>query len=273
MAVRIYVPKLMITREHGSWAVLIVPLVISALRTGSWRAESAVLVVGVICAFLAYLPVQTLLRHFSGSRQNPDKVTSSLVWGTLFVLGSAGSMLSLILDGYVVLLAISALAICSFAVNFTLVQQCHKSVVSDLAGIAGMALGAPSLRYVTIGLLDGEAMLLYVLSVLFFGSNVVYVHMKIRAVEMRCDALTAAQKIQLGWLNLVYHLVVLSIVVVFAVRLWTPMLTVVAFLPMAVHAIYGTVALGSRVRFKRLGLLLVAHSLLFVVLFALAPGE
>jgi hypothetical protein len=35
---------------------------------------------------------------------------------------------------------------------------------------------------------------------------------------------------------------------------------------MALHAVFGTVRLGSQVRFKRLGFLLLGHSIVFAVL-------
>jgi hypothetical protein len=74
-------------------------------------------------------------------------------------------------------------------------------------------------------------------------------------------------------LNLIYHLVVLASVGILAAHNFTPLLAIVAFVPMTVHAIYGTLNLSSRVSFRKLGVLLLAHALIFALLFASGVAE
>ncbi len=269
----ITIPKPMITKEHGSWAVLLIPMAIAAGRAGAWRFESLILVVAALSSFLSYLPAQTLLRHTFGLPQDVSKVTASLTWGLLSLAVAGTSTLYLVLNGYVLLIAIGGFAVLFFLGNFLLTTRFQKSVGSDLIGIAGLTLSAPALSYVNSGLIDSEALSLYVLSFLFFGCSVVYVHMKIRAVEMRKDNLSVREKLSAAKLNVLYHIAVIAIVIVLAVWHWTPSLSVIAFIPMTIHALYGTYTLSNRVRFKRLGLLLLAHSFLFTFLLLIVPGE
>ena len=269
----ISIPKPIITKEHGSWAVLLIPMAIAAGRAGAWKSESSIFTVAVISAFLSYIPAQTLLRNALGFPQDAQKVAASATWGLLSLVVAGTSTLYLILNGYVLLIAIAGFAILSFLGNFLLITRYQKSIASDLVGMAGLTLSAPALYYVNSGLLGSEALSLYALSFLFFGSSVVYVHMKIRAVEMRKDHLSVREKLSAAKLNILYHVAVIAVVAVLAVWHWTPVMTVIAFVPMTIHALYGTYTLSSRVRFKRLGLLLLAHSFLFAFLLLIGRGE
>lgn len=271
MAIRI--PKPMLTREHGSWAVLLIPMVLVMGRAGEWNSESFVFIAAVFSAFFGYLPVQTLLRHQFGIPQAPAKIASARLWASLF-MGVSGLLAAfLVLNGHVLLMAFGFVAIVSFLGNFFLMTRFQKSVVSDLVGMAGLTLGAPALSYIRTGMIDAEAVSLYVLTFLFFGCSVVYVHLKIRVVEMRRDDLSVREKLSAARLNIAYYIAVVAVVIVLAVWHWTPALTVVAFIPMTIHALYGTYTLSHRVRFKRLGLLLLGHSVLFAVLLLIVSGK
>jgi len=65
---------------------------------------------------------------------------------------------------------------------------------------------------------------------------------------------------------LLYHLLALSFVIFLVAVHYTPRIAIIAFAPMTMHAIYGTVSLSGQVRFKRLGFILVGQSVLFAVL-------
>ena len=267
------IPRPMMTKEHGSWAVLLIPMALAIGRTGVWNSDSLVFIAAAFFAFLGYLPVQTLLRDRFGIPQGPTKMTAAKLWASLFVAASGSLTALLVLKGYVMLVAFGAFAILYFLGNFFLMLRFQKSVASDLVGMAGLTLGAPALWYVQAGTIGAEALSLYVLSFLFFGCSVVYVHLKIRVVEMRRDDLSAREKLSAARLNIVYHLAVIAIVVALAVWQWTPAMTVIAFVPMTIHALYGTYKLSHRVRFKRLGFLLLAHSVLFAILLLIVPGK
>ena len=77
--------------------------------------------------------------------------------------------------------------------------------------------------------------------------------------------LKIADKISLGKLTLLYHLLVLILVGLLAAIHLTPGFAILAFVPIAAHAVYGTLNLSGKVRFKNLGFLLLAQSLLFGV--------
>ncbi|MGH7495298.1 MAG: nitrous oxide reductase family maturation protein NosD [bacterium] len=147
-----------------------------------------------------------------------------------------------------------------------------KTILSDLISVAGLTLSAPSAYYVATGKLDQTAALLWLLNFLFFGSGIVYVHTKLRAAALKKPHFSFGEKLRLGKLNLIYHLIVLVIVGILAVKNFTPLFAFVAFVPMTIHAIYGTVKLSSTVRFENLGLILLLHSFSFALLFAISTS-
>ena len=129
--------------------------------------------------------------------------------------------------------------------------------------VAGLTLSSPSAYYITTGLFDANTAVLWVLNFLFFGCSVFYVHMKIKVSALKKDRLPMREKLSLGRLNIIYHLFVVSVVIMLSLYHFTPLTATLAFLPMFIHAIYGTITLTGKIKFKRLGFLLLAQSILF----------
>lgn len=65
----------------------------------------------------------------------------------------------------------------------------------------------------------------------------------------------------------------LLVIGVFTLTLFTPRLAFAAFVPITLHAVYGTLKLSTAVRFKRLGFILVGHTLIFILLLGLAHAR
>jgi len=257
------IPEPIITREHGSWAVLFVPIIVGAAVPGVCTLHVALLTTSALGLFLSYVPLQMLLRELGGARLDAERLRASRFWAAIYVGVAIAFFIPLLLEGYWQLVLIAGGAAIFFLTNFSLTRFFEKSILSDLAAVAGLTLGAPGSYYVATGLIDLTAGMLWIMNFLFFGSGVFYVYMKIRAAGVRKPELTWADKLSLGKLNLIYHFVVVSILIVMTAQHSTPQLALVAFVPMMIHAIYGTLKLSSRVRFRQLGFLLLAQSALF----------
>jgi hypothetical protein len=67
-------------------------------------------------------------------------------------------------------------------------------------------------------------------------------------------------------MSLMYHIAVISIIVALAALHFTSPVALLAFLPMLIHGVYGTLKLSGKVHFKKLGVLLLAQSILFGIL-------
>jgi len=259
------VGKPIIPKEHGAWAVLLVPMAIAAAMEERISPSFIVLVLASLAVFLAYLPVQLMLR--TAARASTDeKIRTARSWAIVYLLSASLFGGILLLQGFWLLAPISILGAALFVLNFFLTRDNPKSVASDLSAVIGLTLTGPAASYVLTGSITGEVLSVWVLTMLFFGSSVFYVHMKIRASGLKKETIAWSDRFSVGQLNLIYHAVTLGIVFILMVNRATPSLAFVAFVPIVVHAVIGTIRLSSRVRFNRVGFFLLEHSVVFVVL-------
>ena len=262
-------PKPIITKEHGSWAVLLIPITVAAATVGAFTANAALLVVSAVGVFMSYVPLNALLRNFIDSSLDREHLIAHSLWGMIYLAVGVAAALPLVHQGFWMIFPLGSIAVLLFFINFLLIRSLQKNVLTDLVGVAGLALGAPAMYYVLTLSLDDQAWILYVMNILFFGSSVVYVHLKIRVTRGKKSDWTLLEKLAAGRLNLAYHAFVIAIVLALSLYRLTPATAVLAFVPMTIHAMYGTYRLSSRVSFSRLGFALLAHSIGFALLWTI----
>lgn len=260
------IPKPTIPKEHGAWAVLLVPMLTVSLAVGRFTVDGLLLAVSALAAFMSYVPVHTLLRHALAVRQSGEKVRQAQVWAAVYCTIALACIAPLLMQSPWPLLLVGGLGLSGFFGNFFLTLKQPKTIPGDVLAVLGLTMGAPATYHVLTGVVDVFMLTLWLLNFLFFSGTVFYVHMKMRAAAVKREGLGCREKLSFGCLNLVYQLGVLAVVAALAVGgIVTPYI-LCAFLPMSLHALYGTWSLSSRVRFKRLGVLLLGHSAAFAVL-------
>ncbi|MDH3251248.1 MAG: YwiC-like family protein [Ignavibacteria bacterium] len=257
------VSRPVIPKEHGAWAVLVVPMIVGASVSGRVTVDLVLLLLCALLVFLGTIPLQTLLRHRFDTRQSPDRVRQARVWGTWYLLGGFIAAVPLLLDGRVFLPVLAMIGSGTLMGNFLLTRSQPKTIQSDFLAVAGLCLGAPAAYYVATGVVDRTALVLWLLNVLFFGWTVFYVQMKIRAVSYRKDRLVCREKIALSRQMLSYNILVLAIVTFCVLQKLATPYAAIAFLPVTAHALIGTVRLTAKVRFRKLGFALLGHSMIF----------
>ncbi len=258
--------KPIIPKEHGAWAVLFVPMAIAAALEERISVNFIILALASLSVFLAYHPIQIILRNTIGAKQPVERVMAARTWAALYLITAAFLGGILLYQGFRLLAPIGLLGAALFVLNFFLTRIGPKSVSSDFSAVAGLTLTGPSASYVLTGDLTAGTVSAWLLTILFFGSSVFYVHMKIAATGFKRESMSWRDRFSVGQLNLLYHVVVLVILFVLIANRFTPLLAMLAFVPIFLHAVFGTIRLSSGVRFKRLGFLLLGHSLIFGVL-------
>jgi nitrous oxidase accessory protein len=266
------IPPPIIPKEHGAWAVLFVPMIVGAGVADRFSLNAIYLGLSALAMFLSYVPVQTILRQLFIAPQGPNKFRPAIFWATVDLTLGALFIFPLALQKLWLLAGFALLGGLFFLANFILTRRYAKTIFSDLMATLGLTLSAPSAYYAVTGRLDQNALLLWLLNFLFFGCGMVYVHMKIRASATKKPELSFDEILGLGKFNLVYHAVVLAIVGFLAIEKLAPLFAVLAFVPMTMHAVYGTFKLSGVVRFKNLGLLLLAQSIVFALLFVMGAA-
>jgi len=94
------IPPPLVTREHGSWVVLIVPMLMSLGVAGKWRGEFVLFLFSALGVFLSYVPAQLLLRHFSGVTQRRERMHQAEFWGLVCAVVSLGFAGILVMRGF-----------------------------------------------------------------------------------------------------------------------------------------------------------------------------
>jgi hypothetical protein len=259
------IPSPIIPREHGAWAVLVVPMLLGAAAAGAWTLEVLLCSLAALIIFLGYVPVQIVLRHHLSTPQEKGQLYRARFWSCAYVGTGLLLAMPLLVRGYALLYMFGAIGIASLLTNFLLTRRSPKTITSDLVAVLGLTLTGPGAYYVSTGMLDERAAVLWLLNLLFFGCSVFYVHMKLAAASARKPELSATERLSIGKYNILYHVVVVGLVGLLVLNHRTSSIAVIAFIPMAIHALVGTYTLSRRVRFRTVGYLLLGQSLLFAL--------
>lgn len=255
--------KPIIPKEHGGWAVLYVPMFVGAAIAGEVTLDVLLLALSGLGMFLSYAPVHMILRHRYVMPLPKDKLKQAVLWSIVYLGFGIAFMVPLLVRGYWLLPVIGIPGLGAFFGNFLLTRRVSKTIPSDLVAVFGLSLSAVCSHYVVTGRITEEAVIVWLLNLLFFWCSVFYVHMKIRAASHKEPVIAMSERLSLGALNILYHIAVVGIVVGLAFYRMTRLYVVLAFVPMLLHALYGTYKLSHRVKFRRLGYLLLAQSVLF----------
>ena len=258
--------RAMIPKEHGAWAVLYVPMLVAAGLAGGPTWNVLLLALSALGVFMSYVPMHMLLRHVMVIPLPREQLRGAVVWSVVYGAFGVVFIVPLLMQSYWLLLVLGIPGVAAYVLKFLLTRRSPKTVASDMVAVFGLSLSALCSWYVVTGVLDEQAVIVWMLNLLFFWCGVVYVHMKLRAAAAKVSGLSRSNAWSLAKLNVLYHLAVIMIVAALAWYRTSTLSLVIAFVPMTAHALYGTYKLTRRVAFRRLGFLLLAHSIVFAVL-------
>ena len=265
MTTRLGKPPL--TRAHGSWAIFFVPMIIGFVVADALTVNSSFYLLAAVGVFLSHHPLEVYLLRGAAERKD------LLFWSAAFAAFGGAWSCVLLVNQYWALVPIAGLGAVAAHARLRILRNRGKGIMSDWIGAGGLSLGAPAAYYVTTGRLDGLAVLAWVACVLFFGSTVFYVHMRIEAMKLKSPELSMKQRLSLGKLNLLYHVGVILLVLGAAVGVGTASAFLLVVVPMVVHALWGTARLSGTMNLKRLGLIMMVQSVVFVVLVVISGKD
>ena len=138
--------------DHGSWGLLLSPLVIGLFAGGRWTTASLYMVVAALAGFLVRQPITIAIKVFSDRRSSQD-LLAALVWSAIYAAIGLLCVLGLVVHGfpYVLYLAVPGLPV--FAWHLVLVSRRaeRRQVGMLLVGAGALALSAPAAMWVGIG--------------------------------------------------------------------------------------------------------------------------
>lgn len=258
-----------ITKEHGSWAILFVPVITGI--SASVHFNFQLIFFSIMCIFflfMSYVPAEIISNKKLKNYPKDDKYYSAVLWLTIYLIISLiNGVYTVLINNRPLLIVFGVIAFIVFAASKLIAIKVKKNVWSDLLAVAGLTLSAPVMIYILDGSLTINNLVVWLVNFLFFGSSTVYVHMKINVSAVKKDNLSLSEIVRIGKFNLVYHLIVTSLLITYALKVPSQQFIILAFIPMVIHAIIGTFKNGRRTNFKKLGYALLTYSVVFVLFF------
>ncbi|CCO08296.1 YwiC-like family protein [Desulforamulus hydrothermalis] len=232
--------KIILPREHGAWAMLVVPFVLGIAGEG-FRWLHIPLLLGWLMLYITSYPFLMIYRN--------GRVQEYKKWLVLYGLIAAALLIFPIIR-YPALLWLGCGLFVTLLVNLYYIRvQNERGMVNNFSAVAGMSLGGVASGYVGAGDWSFDLLLTWVICVVFFMGSVFFVKSMIRE----------RKNIYFRALSWFYHGAV--VLIIFACS--GSLLLTAAFLPSLLRAIF---AAGRTLSAWQIGILEMVNSMLFLIL-------
>ncbi len=256
-----------IPKEHGAWAILLVPFFTGAFAKQNPGVPAFLLLICVISLYLLRGSIEFYFSH--QNKQKEQQIDLHLFYlYTSFILALFFITTSVLLFYFKFwyLVQIGFLALCLFVLYYLFFQKKISRINQQLMALLGLTLTAPAAYYVTSGKWDSNVILLWVLNIIFFQLGLLYVHNKISLYKKRMEIIGIWGKLKFsknlitGWcisLAVFYFL--------FLTGLIRPAIFITLF-PITVHIITGIFLDKKDLHIKRMGYSQVGEDILFLII-------
>lgn len=279
---------LLLPREHGAWAMLLMPCLVGTAAAGWGGWPSLLLLTSVLLLFSSSRSLELLLQHrpFSPSSTTgagqraaltadpASRIEAASGWRQallrlalyLGVGGTAGAILLLLYHRWA-LLAIGGLALAVLAGQMLLRgRRLDRFWAVRLLSIAALSATGPAAYYTATGVLDRHALAIWILVFLYLGSSVFYVRLFYPASTRQSNWAARHVRLRAERHMLGYLAATLLSVVTFAAAGLLPYLAPAAFVPLVGKVAWARFRRGDRPSLKRIGLMEIGHTMLFALL-------
>lgn len=255
---------LKLPREHGAWAMLYVPFATGVLVAGSVSWAILLLGLSATSLFIARESMLAWRRASFRGRDSDGPARTMLVYLGLAVLFGAPLVLLHRLYG---LLPMALIALVLLGLNLEqAMRRQERTVLAEISSVIGLTLTAPAAYYTARATLDAKALWLWAFCTLYFTSSVFYV--KLRVLTARARREEARRKMRLCCAF--YHLFMLACLLVLGLTGSLDLLALIAFAPIMVRAFWHLIRPIRQLNLRRVGVLEVLYSLLFLLFVTLS---
>jgi hypothetical protein len=270
------VQKPPLPKEHGSWVMLIVPLLVGLILAPAWHWRVLVLLVAAFTFFLMRYPLATLVKT-----RKRAKVDKAYLWRWAAIYGSVTALSGAwLILGYGLwwLLAMGVVGGLLIGLHLWLVTSRQEmSLMGELSAIFGLSLGASMAYYVAGGRLDGTAILLGFINAVYFGGTVFYIKLKVRRQPRLAVPAHLSGRLLEAKACLSYQTLALTLIILLATLRLAPLLTPLVLVPATFKVLLGAWHWQDKksLSLVRLGLVEMAHAAAFagLVIWAFSSGQ
>ncbi|HEU0370120.1 MAG TPA: YwiC-like family protein, partial [Candidatus Acidoferrum sp.] len=224
--------RLLVPREHGTWGLLLLPLISGAIMgygASSNASLAAVLwfLLTTLSVFLMYQPLEGLLGlSLIKARSQQQQRIAILSVITLALIATAG-VLELFHLHRELVLSFGLAALGCFCVRLLLGSSRSTRVPRQLIGALGLSSAAAGAYYAASGRIDRTGILLWLASWLFAVGQIEYVHLRISTAQVR----SWRQKVRLSVAVCFLYLLITGTSLTLTFAGFAPLLLTLAFVP------------------------------------------
>ena len=268
-AMKKYFGSFPVPRQHGAWAMFLVPAIMAATLADRWRWSSLFLILAFILIFLSHQPAIHLLRRFRYQRKIEKQ---SLFW--VILLGGSGFVIAGVLFIWFrqwIAMMFGGIVGVAFLIHLWLtMNKEHMSIPGEIVGVFGLTASAPTLYLFLHGSLDARGWVLWMINFLYFTGSIFYVKLKLR-VQPRLPEPGLKGKIKVGTPVISYSFLVLIYVLIVTLIRGYSWFFFLAYVPFFIKVIVGTIQWQDRksLKINRFGFTELIHAIVFFI-FSLA---
>lgn len=260
---------IIVPREHGAWAMLIVPYIAGAIIAEGPTGTEVAGLVGVMLLFFSRAPLAFLLK--SRTVDGCFGSDSLYRWMNFAIFAAAGTLVFLYLiiaSGLWHLVAVAAAGMGLFLVHEWFVwRRRERSVNGELVGVALLTLTAPlAVNLSACASRWRLAATLWVLNAMFFGASVFYVKMRLRTSARRRKPGSMREKLMAARRSIVYMVMISVVLGLLVASDSMPKQAVVAFIPMLCYQAWGVISGAPAMTLKAEGVAQTVLSAVFALM-------
>lgn len=257
--------KEILPKEHGTWAMLLAPWMVGAGVARRLDGWALLLLTSMLFAFLAQHQVAAWLRAVRAPAPGPLSVARRRALVLLALATASGVPLVLRLGA--ALVGLGGVASTLAAAGLVLVhRRIERALPGQILAALGLPVSAAAAHAVAVGRVTTAGLELWALSALFFLGAVVHVRVKITAIPRARHLAALSARLAFAWPALALETLIAALAVTLALVGPLSPLVALAFAPVAVQAIVGTLTLHRRASLKRVGILSTLHAIAFAAI-------
>jgi len=263
--------RLMVPREHGTWGLLLFPLISGAIVGYVASSKTSVkpalwFLLTALSAFLIYQPLESLLGlSLIKARSQRQQRIAILSVIALAVIATAG-VLELFNLRRGMVLGFGLMALGCFGIRLLLGTSRLMRVPRQLIGAMGLSSAAGGAYYAASGRIDRTGILLWLASWLFAAGQIEYVHLRISTAQVR----SRRQKVRSSLGVCFLHLLMIGASITAAFAGFAPFLLALAFAPSVIRIAVWLVKPWQPLGIHILGFSELLQGLLFNILLIFA---
>jgi hypothetical protein len=248
-------------REHGTWAWLLLPLVLGGAVAGRANLPVALLGVSAVFGFVARVPAELAFRRDAHRMANG-------AWAILLGTTAAAGVVALLTfyeRWWLLPLGVPVIVGPVLVISFRGLRFRWRDF-GELLVVASFSVLAPAAHYAALGSLEATGFSLWLLSALYGGSSVLYVRMLLGGSRPLDDGASRGRRLAVT----TYHVALVVLVALIVMAGDAPPLVAVAFVPLLAKVTYRTVRLPDHLDLQKTGLFEVSQAALFAILLVTA---